>query len=147
MVIWKAIQQVDGLYEVSNMGEIRRTKTGRILKLHKRKDGRLYVALWANHVYHQLVVSRVVAFAFIENMNSFMQVNFLNEDKTDNRLSNLSICHKVGRIAGKGFENAKKLALSQKTGIYYDSIKDFYKAEGGNMCESVFYKKYKEMQI
>lgn len=143
MVIWKEIQGLEGIYEVSNLGEVRRMKTGLILKPHKRKDGRLYLLLSANGCQYQVVVSRIVAFAFIENMNRFMQVNFINGDKTDSRLNNLSICHKAGRIAGKNANNGKKLVLSSKTGIYYDSIKDLHNAEYGNISLKACYKKIK----
>lgn len=150
MVIWKEIQGLEGIYEVSNLGEVRRMKTGLILKPHKRKDGRLYLLLSANGCQYQVVVSRIVAFAFIENMNRFMQVNFINGDKTDSRLNNLSICHKSGRIAGKNANNAnngKKLILSSKTGIYYDSIKDLHNAEYGNISLKAFYKRIKRRAI
>ena len=74
-------------YSVSENGDIRNDKTGRILKLHKGTAGYFQVMLGRKTV--PLYVHRLVAAAFIPNPQDLPQVDHINGDKLDNRVSNL----------------------------------------------------------
>lgn len=92
--LWKPIVNYEGLYEVSDMGNIKSLITNRILRPQERKHGYLSVWLYANKKRKQFSVHRLVAEAFCERSDGQDEVNHLNEDKQDNRAKNLAWCTK-----------------------------------------------------
>lgn len=74
-------------YSVSENGDVRNDKTGRILKLHKGTAGYYQVMLGGKTV--PLYVHRLVATAFLPNPDNLPQVDHINGDKTDNQKENL----------------------------------------------------------
>lgn len=95
---WKPIEGYESIYQVSNMGRVRRlagvASNGRPLKAQIIKpilqhSGYCHVGLWRNGVCDQRRVHRLVAEAFIPNPKNKATVNHLNEDKQDNRACNL----------------------------------------------------------
>lgn len=99
--IWLPIQGYEGLYEVSNMGRIKtleRTYYGgvvpvkiktRLRKLVVSKKGYLSLLLSKDGIDKQFKVHRLVAEAFIPNIENKPQVNHKNGIKSDNRIENL----------------------------------------------------------
>ena len=92
---WRDIEGYDGAYQVSDLGRVRSLKFGkvRVLRISKNMKGYLFVNLHRDGKQKNVSVHRLVASAFIENDNILNdQVNHRNEDKTDNRASNLEWC-------------------------------------------------------
>ena len=95
--IWKDINGYEGLYQVSNFGNVKSLhkyagRTDRILSPGKTKRGYLGVYLFKNGKGKSLYVHRLVAQAFIPNPNDLSEVNHIDEDKHNNRVDNLEWC-------------------------------------------------------
>lgn len=94
MIEWRPIKGFEGLYEVSNLGQVRslnynRTGEAKILRLSKDRYGYPSVNLYKNKKSYTKTVHRLVAVAFIPNIDNKPQVNHIDGDKTNNRVSNL----------------------------------------------------------
>ena len=87
--IWKDIKDYEGIYQVSNIGRVKRVDTDRILKGCKNRGGYLRVRLSKNNLASNKRIHRLVAQAFIPNTENKSQVNHIDEDKTNNRVDNL----------------------------------------------------------
>lgn len=74
-------------YSISNLGNVRNDKTGRILKYYSKPNGYKQVQLGRKMVPQY--VHRLVATAFIPNYENKPQVNHKNGNKSDNRVENL----------------------------------------------------------
>lgn len=82
-------------YEVSNFGEVRSRKTGhyRLLRpKYNKRTGYTYVNLFLNGEGLTRSIHRLVALAFIPNPYGYSEVNHIDEDKTNNCVSNLEWC-------------------------------------------------------
>ena len=87
--IWKDIKDYEGLYQVSNLGRVKRITTGRVLKPLKHANGYLMVKLSKNSIVYTKTVHRLVAEAFIPNPEHKSEINHIDENKTNNTVSNL----------------------------------------------------------
>ena len=87
--IWKPVVGYEGLYECSNLGNVRslnyrRTSTIKTLSLSLSKDGYIKVHLWKNCKGKVLAVHRLVAEAFLPNPDNKPEIDHINTIKTDN---------------------------------------------------------------
>lgn len=89
--IWKDIKNYEDEYEVSNLGRVRNKKTKNILKIELTYNGYERVCLWKNGGKKKYRVHRLVYEAFIGEIPEGMQINHINEIKTDNRIENLNL--------------------------------------------------------
>ena len=109
METWKPINGYEGLYEVSDLGNVRRD--GRVLKPQSRRHG--YLSVWLYGVgdrRKQFSIHRLVAEAFCENPNNYSEVNHLDENKQNNRADNLEWCsHKQNSSYG-----SRRAKISEK---------------------------------
>ena len=93
--VWRDIPEYEGLYQVSNLGRVKSLKRPYGLKekiLKPRLNGRYYqVCLCKQSIQKKYYIHRLVYEAFNGQIPEGLQVNHINEVKTDNRLSNLNL--------------------------------------------------------
>lgn len=90
--IWKDIIGFEGIYEISNLGRIRRIKTGRILSTRRSDGWYITVTLYKDKKRYGKSLHRLVSEAFISNPDNLPEVNHRDEDKTNNMVDNLEFC-------------------------------------------------------
>ena len=94
---WKDIKGYEGLYKVSSYGRVvslnyHRLGIPKLLTQHKNHRGYLYVDLWKGNKGKKYLVHRLVAQAFLSNLNNLTEVNHKDENKENNRIENLEWC-------------------------------------------------------
>lgn len=113
-------------YEVSNYGQVRSLKWGKIkiLKQHMDKSGYLVTGLKINKKHKVVKVHRLVAYAFIPNPQNKPTVNHIDENKHNNHVSNLEwATHKEQIHHGTRTEKYSKKVICIETGQKFDSLK------------------------
>lgn len=147
MEVWKDIQGYEGLYQVSNLGNVRSldyggTRRVKILKLDTQKNGYKQVKLYKNGKCKNHRIHRLVSIHFIDNPKNLPKVNHKNENKADNRVENLEWCDsKYNNNFGTRTKRIAK-AISKKvicitTGEIFDSIKEASRQTGANQSHIV----------
>lgn len=89
---WRDIKGYEGLYQVSNTGKVRNISYNYQLRLYCRPDGYEQVILCKNGKVKAFRVHRLVAEAFIPNINDLPEVNHKDENKLNNYYENLEWC-------------------------------------------------------
>jgi len=129
MEVWKDIKDYEGFYQVSNLGNIKslsRTikwrgcfiiKKGIELK-KKTNKGYKSIGLNKNGEHKNMSIHRLVAVAFIPNIENKPQVNHINGIKSDNRVENLEWCT---RSENQLHAVANKLNIAIKGESHYNS--------------------------
>lgn len=121
--IWKDIPDTDGKYQVSNMGRVRsrcKKNEWRIRAFDYTKYGYAAVHFQYGKKNFRKYVHRLVADAFVPGYKEGLFVNHKNENKADNRASNLEwLTHKENVNYGKRNEHAAE-SLRAKKRLYFD---------------------------
>ena len=109
----------DTLYQISNKGRIKNTKTGRITYGAKIDSGyRRFEIYFQNGKHKRFLVHQLVYECFISP--DFEEINHINGDKTDNRVENLeNVSHKENMVKATYETNAwgfRKVAQYDKEG-------------------------------
>lgn len=140
---WKAIDEFPE-YEVSNFGNVRSIdrffvdsvgrryyKKGQLIKLTlqgKNAYKQVMVGIRSNHKMHRLIVSRLVAKAFIPNPDNLPQVNHKDEDPTNNHVDNLEWCtakynvNYGGHIARQAEHRSRGIDIYDKDMNFLESL-------------------------
>ncbi len=111
--IWKDIEDFEGQYQVSNLGNIRSQpnkanhfKTVHNIGQYNNSHGYMIVSLFKNKLQKSYQVHRLVAQAFIPNPNNYSQVNHIDGNKLNNCVNNLEWC-----TAKQNMQHAKQNGL------------------------------------
>ena len=153
---WKDIKGYEGLYQVSNLGRVKRLPYTRINLLTPQgvskipehiitsiinKSGYNTVMLYKNTARKWIFVHRLVAEAFIPNPDNLPYINHKDENKLNNKVDNLEWCtSKYNSNYGtrnKRISNTKrnntyntKPVICIETGIIYPSTREAERQTG-----------------
>jgi len=120
METWRDIEGYEGIYQVSDAGNVRsldrvdaagHNLKGKPRKLYTQKDGYIVVGLTRDAVMRYRKVHRLVAAAFIPNPHNLPEVNHTEGNKADNRACKLEWCTKQ-----ENTDHAIKLGLRDSVG-------------------------------
>jgi len=131
-IIWLDVVGYEGLYQVNNIGGIKRLATpqgigtghyARLeykIKSHKINTGYLLISLWKDNKPKQFLIHRIVANAFLPNFNNLPCINHKDENSLNNNVENLEWCtHKYNMNYGTrnkriGEKNSKPVIQKNK---------------------------------
>ena len=85
---WRDVVGFEGKYRVSSHGRVWSNKRKKYLKPFPNKDGYLLVDL-GSHTY---TVHKLVVLSFMGEIPKWLEINHKDENKQNNRVSNLEIC-------------------------------------------------------
>lgn len=86
---WSDIKGYEGYYRISNTGKIYSIKSNIMLKQSNSNKGYHSVKLQRNGIKKMYRVHRLVAMTFIPNPTGLLEVNHIDEDKSNNLVTNL----------------------------------------------------------
>lgn len=121
--IWKDVKDFEGLYQVSNLGNLKRLVSKRVLferLIGSSIDRYGYVkrALCKDGKMYYFTEHRLVANAFIPNAFNKPSVNHINGIKTDNKVENLEWCTNK-----ENTQHAIRIGLKDQKGIKHHKCK------------------------
>ena len=87
-MVWKDIEGYDGVYKISDNGNVFSEKSNKIIKTRINK-GYEVVKLHKNGNEKNFFVHRLVAITFIPNPENKREVNHIDENKLNNSVNNL----------------------------------------------------------
>lgn len=108
-------------YEVSDSGNIRNKRTGRVLQPQVITKGYHGVRLYHQGNGKSLKVHRLVALAFVDGYFEGAQVNHIDCDKTNNHHSNLEWCTGQANHDHK-MANGLNVPPRKWSGLTYDKV-------------------------
>lgn len=118
--VWKDIEGYEGLYQVSNKGNVKSLNYNKTKKEKKLKpgivgSGYLQVNLCKNKTIKHFLVHRLVANAFLPNPQNFPCVNHIDECKTNNVVTNIEWCtNKYNSNYGTCIQRCHKAQINGK---------------------------------
>ena len=160
---WRPVVGYEGLYEVSNTGQVRsldrydsmnRFLRGRILRLFTDGLGYLRAQLYSNSKRKSFLVHRLVAQAFILNPDNLPQVNHRDESPSNDNVDNLEWCDgkynvnygtrrdrirdirlKNGTYTGLSKEEYRKKRYQEKKDKINERRREYYRENREKICE------------
>ena len=125
METYKVINGFEG-YSVSDHGNVKNNKTGRIKNVNANEEGYIRVSLYISKTKYMKQVHVLVADAFLENHDGKPFVDHINNDRSNNNISNLrwatSIENNRNAIVRKDNKSGVK-------GVHFDKHANKYKSQ------------------
>lgn len=116
-------------YEVSNLGRVRNKITKHIMSGFKTHYGYIAVRLHNNKIQKDKLVHRLVTETFLSNPLNLTDINHIDGDKTNNKLTNLEWCNRSYNIQhayNNGLRDRRKVrCIETNTIMTMDEILSF----------------------
>ena len=147
---WKDVVGYEGLYQVSDCGEIKRVlfvnnkvrkPQEKILHQHTAWNGRMLVDLYKDGNRKRITVHRIVASAFIPNPNNLPQINHIDGNPKNNIVENLEWCD-----ASYNMKHAYENGLNPRLKKYNDARKKPIIRDDGKIYDCA-YSAAKDMNV
>lgn len=87
--VWKDVEDYEGYYTVSNLGNVYSIKTRRVLKYSLNTQGYPTISLSKEGVKKSFTIHNIVANTFLLKEVNSLQVNHKDENKLNNEVTNL----------------------------------------------------------
>ena len=125
--LWKDVPNYEGLYEVSNLGEVKSLaryhhRRERLLKPKIDKYGYPVVALYKNSMPKFITIHRLVMLTFVGK--SKLTVNHIDKNRLNNHLSNLEYMTTKENVRHSLAQPLVATSLDGKTKLYFKSMKE-----------------------
>ena len=125
--IWKDVENYEGLYKISNKGNIK-NKKGKLLKPWITNINYLKVRLYKDKVAKDFYLHRLVALNFLAPINGKNVVNHIDSNPNNNSANNLEWCTQAenmhhAKINNRMNTNGRKVKHIH-TGKIYKSIQE-----------------------
>jgi len=153
--IWKNVIGFEGLYEISNYGNIKscrryvniksgkRVVNEKLLSLAKDRDGYLMAILCQNGTKKTVKVHRLVANAFIDNVDGKPSVNHIDSNKSNNIVRNLEWVSNLENIC---HSKLKMKTTSKYIGVYFNKRDNVFRATATINRKNIFLGGFKNEQ-
>ena len=105
--IWKPIKDFENIYEISNLGRIRNIQTNTFKKTYISEYGYVNVSLYKNKKHYNKRLSRLLAEAFIPNIDNKPTVDHIDRNRLNNDLSNLRWADRKEQNNNRNIEYSK----------------------------------------
>lgn len=121
--IWKDIPGYEGLYQCSNLGKIRSCRSLKLMKPYPVfKNGYLMTGLCKDKIKVRVYFHHLVCLCFLDHKPNghLLVIDHINNNKLDNRLSNLQLISHRQNIT-KDIKSIKK-RTSDYVGVYFNKV-------------------------
>lgn len=138
--VWKDIEGYEGLYQISNLGNVKsldrkvnaknnkkRLIKGTFLKLRFNNRNYNIVSLYKNNIQEVRFIHRLVAETFIPNPENKPEVNHIDGDKQNNKIDNLEWCTRTENNKHAWKTGLNKVSDNQKKAAAQSAKKRFSK--------------------
>lgn len=133
-VVFKDISGYEGLYQISNFGDVKsfhkfnsqKRKNNEFVSLKKASNGYLFVCLYKDKKYKHFLVHRLVAQHFVEGYDDSLYVDHIDMNKENNSSSNLRWV--TSRQNSTYCREKYNESTKKPIGVYFDKNCNRYKS-------------------
>lgn len=126
METFKTIEGYDN-YEVSDFGNVRNKKTGRVLKPRLDRAGYPLIDIGQRSVCRSTMnVHKLVANAFLENPDNKPNIDHIDNCRTNNNINNLRYCTQSQNLMNASIRSDNTSGIR---GVSYDKVNEKWYAE------------------
>lgn len=127
---WKSVVGFEGLYEVSDHGNVRSLKCRRVRPMKKYKTHKNYekICLMKDKMKYMKSVHRLVGMAFLVPVEGKTTIDHIDQNPSNNNLTNLRWADHTDQQINKGqYSNTGEKNISQniRTGQYHVLIRRY----------------------